>query len=127
MVCLKCNTPTHYDCLSPQYQSRLRPLYSLSQGQMDTENETLKLNIQTKRYRCENCMKCQNCETVEAGPKRHHKWSKDFKLCSKCNKMREKKLYCPVCERFQPDESHETIENKHNDDDEDVTENAAIG
>jgi len=32
-----------------------------------------------------------------------NKWSKDFKLCSNCNKKRKQKQYCPICERFWPD------------------------
>ena len=105
MTCLKCNTPTHFDCLTKSYLKSLRPLYD---EYMDKNGILVrKQNVQTRRYRCQNCIKCQNCDRQVAGTKRHHKWSKDFKLCHNCDKMREKRLFCPVCERFQPSETAE--------------------
>ena len=48
MTCLKCNTPTHYDCLPHEYKASLRPLYQESHD----GSEEKKLNLQTRRYRC---------------------------------------------------------------------------
>lgn len=31
-----------------------------------------------------------------------NKWSKDFKFCSECNKKRDRKEYCTICEKFWP-------------------------
>ena len=90
MTCLKCNTPTHYDCLPSSYRQSLRPLYTVTSDPDNERNEIKKLNVHTKRFRCQDCIKCQNCDSQEAGPKRNHKWSKDFKLCASCNKMIEK-------------------------------------
>ena len=100
MTCLKCNTPTHFDCLPLGYKQALRPLYGVSIG--EDGQEVKKLNVHTKRFRCQDCIKCQNCDSREPGVglKKNQKWSKDFKLCAKCNKMRDKRLFCPVCERF---------------------------
>lgn len=42
-------------------------------------------------YKCENCIYCEHCGSKEAGKNRLNKWSKDFKLCSKCNKKKKNK------------------------------------
>ena len=112
MTCLKCNTPTHYDCLSLEFRASLRPLYAVASDPDRDGLEVKKLNVHTRRFRCQDCIKCQNCDCDQTSllaqnslTKRHQKWSKDFKLCAKCNKMRDKRLFCPVCERFQPSET----------------------
>jgi hypothetical protein len=42
-------------------------------------------------YKCENCIMCEHCGVTKAGKKRLNKWSKDFKLCSDCNKKKKNK------------------------------------
>ena len=39
-----------------------------------------------------------------------NKWSKDFKLCSNCNKKRKKKQFCTICESFWPDDPITSVE-----------------
>lgn len=39
--------------------------------------------------------------------KKQNKWSKDFKFCSGCNKRRDRKEYCSICEQFWPTEEEQ--------------------
>ena len=55
-------------------------------------------------FHCDRCVQCELCGSREAGTNRMHKWSKDFKLCANCNKMRKRKQYCAICESVWPEE-----------------------
>lgn len=58
-------------------------------------------------FNCDQCVQCEQCGGRESGKSRFNKWSKDFKLCSICNKKRKLKQYCSICECFWPDEATE--------------------
>ena len=64
-------------------------------------------------FRCERCISCTNCGRNTAGQSRLSKWSKDFKLCSSCNKKRNKKHFCLVCERIIGTVDPETNETRN--------------
>lgn len=55
-------------------------------------------------------MVCEHCGAKEAGKNRLNKWSRDFKLCSNCNKKRKNKQYCPICEQFWPEFEKDKLE-----------------
>lgn len=55
-------------------------------------------------FHCERCVQCEQCGSREAGKNRLNKWSRDFKLCSNCNKKRKKKQCCQICDSLWPDE-----------------------
>ena len=58
MTCQKCNTPTHYDCLSLEYKRSLRSLYTAAEDYDQLGSDVKKLNLQVRRFRCEDCIKC---------------------------------------------------------------------
>ena len=73
----------------------------------DNYSQLSENHIVPSKYKCESCIKCQNCGTTKAGDKPGQKWSRDFKFCHNCNKKREKKQYCPICEEFWGDKALE--------------------
>jgi len=51
-----------------------------------------------ENFKCENCIKCLSCGRTDPGEHKSSRWSRDFKLCSDCNKKRDLKMYCGACE-----------------------------
>jgi len=62
-------------------------------------------------FHCERCVQCEQCGSREAGKSRLNKWSRDFKLCSTCNKKRKEKQYCQICDALWPEEILKPLQN----------------
>ena len=90
LICQKCNTPCHYDCLTPEYKACLRP-FAAPNTEDEEGAQQSESCIMPQKFKCEACIKCQNCGATRAGDKKGQKWSKDFKFCASCNKKRDKK------------------------------------
>lgn len=93
LVCKKCNSPYHFNCLDPRFKA------TLDFDELDSD---------MSNFKCEFCIQCEHedCKSRVAGPKPTDKWSSDFRLCSQCNKKKEKKMFCPVCSKFYDENSH---------------------
>jgi len=88
-VCTKCNSAQHFECISPDYKQQIRDLNQTEEG------------LIAHNFKCEKCVSCESCgQTGSPGEGALDKWSRDFKLCSSCNKKRDLKMYCSTCEQF---------------------------
>jgi hypothetical protein len=101
LVCRCCNSAYHFECLDPNVKMALPN--AVSEGGNNSVAEGLE-------FHCERCVQCEQCGSREAGKNRMNKWSKDFKLCSSCNKKRKKKQFCTICDSLWPEELVNALE-----------------
>lgn len=83
LCCTQCYICYHKDCLIPDALSEL-PI----------------CNIKDIQWKCSKCSICKHCNSKTAGKKKGCKWSQDYTTCSVCQAKKQKRQYCPICEKI---------------------------
>jgi hypothetical protein len=80
-ACIECGSFVHPECV-------LSSLPSSSQG----------ANMYSRKYfRCDDCLKCHNCEAIIEDDNYHKLEHKNVKFCRLCYSLYVNKQCCPIC------------------------------